>query len=58
MNKLASSIKKKSYQGDPFKNPDPYVVKQEDAQDERNDINSNLINLLEEKEDVIMNLTV
>jgi hypothetical protein len=31
MNKLASSVKKKSYQGDPFKNPDPYVVKQEDA---------------------------
>jgi hypothetical protein len=33
-------------------------VKQEDAQDERNDINKKLINLLEEKEDFIKNLTV
>jgi hypothetical protein len=33
-------------------------VKQEDALDERNDINKKLINLLEEKEDFIKNLTV
>ena len=57
MESLASTVKKKSYAGDPFKKPDEYNKYGEDILDEAEDIRDSMGELLKEKEDFIANLT-
>ena len=51
-------MKRKSYEGDPFKKPDTWVKVEEDARDDLNDIRDKMGILLKEKEEFISNLTV
>ena len=56
METLASSVKKKA--GDPFKKQDTYDKQAEDAEEEAKEIKAKMGELLKEKEDFILNLTV
>ena len=58
MESLASTVKKKSYAGDPFKKPDEYNKYGEDLLDEAEEYQNDLHKLLFEKEDFIANLTI
>lgn len=53
---LASSVKKK--EGDPFKQQDKYDKLAEQAEEEIKEIQAKMGDLLKEKDDVILNLTV
>jgi hypothetical protein len=58
LDQLASTVKRKAYEGDPFKKPDAWVKLEEDANDEKEDFRDKLGVLLVEKDEFISNLTV
>ena len=58
MESLASTVKTKSYAGDPFKKPDEYNKQGEDLLDEGQELRADMSELLQEKEDFIANLTI
>lgn len=55
---MASMVKKRKNNRDPFKTPDPLLVVQEEAEQRLGEFDEKRAQLMAEKEDVILNLTI